>query len=1002
MQIPKNRLPFLVTLSAGLAALAIVVAPGLAPVHAQNRMTFSKASASSGHIALGLAVRKLSVSATFLQAPAHPDDETNALFTYFGYGQGFRVIDVQNNRGDGGQNEIGPELFRDIAVLRTSELLSAHRIDGAEQYFTRAIDYGYSFDPEEVITKWGRKDIVGDYVRLWRTLRPDVIITMNIQGRGGDRAHEATTVLVRESFRAAGDPSMYPEQLQEGLRPWQPKKLYFSGAPVVPADPAAAAGAAGAGAAGNGRGGRRGGAPNADAAKLTTVPTDGYDALLGRTYAEIASDAHSNHKCQGTGVGGGRGGPGGPGGAAAGGGRGGAGAGRGGRGDAAATPAAPATAGAAPDTNGRGGAPAGRGGGGFGGGRGYSLVDTTVAGQMGKQESGVFEGIDTSLTSIAQYAAPNAPRALTDGLATILADAKAAQKAFAEGNDAATAAPIEAGLTAIRGLRAQLGSMGLSDSARYEVDFRLKWKEREYEDAVLAAHDITFDALADDGLVTGGQPVQLSLTALNHGASEVSVTGVEIAGFDGAAACTPGAAKKDATYTCSSAAHVPKDAKLTTPYFNDNYWKHPENQAIQIFDPGVPFGVPFAPSPFRATFHIKAGSVEVTKELPVEYRYVKDIYFGDKRMELNVVPDFSVRVTPTLAVFPASAGTVKVADREIHVSVTNGTKGAAKATVALELPPGWKSTPANVPVSFAHEDESLSARFMVTPPAQVKTGDYALRAVVTSTVTGDARFVNGYQEIEYPHVQRRQVMKPSEIALKVIDVKTAPNLSVGYIEGVGDQVPQAIQQLGAKLAFIDQDELAWGDLSKHDIIVTGVRAYERRADLRAYNRRLLDFVERGGTVIVQYNKMEFNREDYGPYPAKVSGNRVTDETAPVKVLVPADPVFNFPNKIGPSTWANWVQERGLYFIGEKDSKYIDLVSMVDPFKDNPGDKLGSLVEVKYGKGRWLYLGLGLWRQLPAGTTGAYQLLANLISLPKAPAGSATPVHRAAAAPGGGR
>src|ERR1035441_10594720 len=300
------------TLLAGvsLASLGVfAVAPH--SIHAQNRMAFSTVSTSSGHVALGLALRKLSVSGTFLQAPAHPDDETNALFTLFGYGMGLRVIDVQNNRGDGGQNEIGPELFRDIAVLRTSELVSAHRIDGAEQYFTRAIDYGYSFDPEEVIGKWGRKDIVGDYVRLWRTLRPDIIVTMNIQGRGGDRAHEATTVLVRESFRAAGDPSMYPEQLQEGLRPWQPKKLYFSGALAVP-------GAA----PGGGRGGRGGGAAQGtDAAKLTPVTTDTYDPLLGRTYAEIAADAHSNHKCQGVGGGGGgafggRGGGGGRGGAA--------------------------------------------------------------------------------------------------------------------------------------------------------------------------------------------------------------------------------------------------------------------------------------------------------------------------------------------------------------------------------------------------------------------------------------------------------------------------------------------------------------------------------------------------------------------------------------------------------------------------------------------------------------------------------------------------------------
>jgi len=137
-------------------------------------------------------------------------------------------------------------------------------------------------------------------------------------------------------------------------------------------------------------------------------------------------------------------------------------------------------------------------------------------------------------------------------------------------------------------------------------------------------------------------------------------------------------------------------------------------------------------------------------------------------------------------------------------------------------------------------------------------------------------------------------------------------------------------------------------------------------------------------VLVQYNKTEFNQAQYGPYPAQVGNGRVTDENAPVRILVPAHPVFTFPNAIGPSTWEGWTQERGLYFIGQKDPKYIDLVSMTDSFPDNPGEKLGSLVEGRIGKGRWLYVGLGLWRQLPAGTAGAYQLLANLISLPKAP------------------
>uniref|UniRef100_Q026C8 LmbE family protein n=1 Tax=Solibacter usitatus (strain Ellin6076) TaxID=234267 RepID=Q026C8_SOLUE len=915
------------TLAAGTAALSIALSSG-GFIHAlaQSRVTLPLVAQNSGHVALGLALRKLTVSGTFLQAPAHPDDETNAMLALFGYGMGLRSVDLQNNRGDGGQNEIGPELFGDMGVLRTSELLAAHRIDGAEQYFTRAIDYGYSFDPQEVIGKWGRKEIVGDYVRLIRTLRPDVIVTMNIQGRGGDRAHEATTVLVREGFRAAGDASMYPEQLSEGLRPWQPRKLYFSAGFGGPGGP-------------GGRGGRGEAAqappaaPQAPAVKLTPVNTAAYDPLLGRTYAEIGNDARSNHKCQGMG--------------------------------------------GLPPLPGAGGGRGGRGGG------GYQLMESSLPGQVGKDEGSLFDGIDTSLSGLARYAGNNPPQALVSGLAGIAAEGKLAQAAFAAGDDAGSAAPAEAGLLAVRALRAQLPTLGLSNSALYEIDFRLKLKEGDYQDAVLAAHGVTFDALADDGLVVAGQPIKLTLLAVNRGASNVAVTGVTVAGFDGPGACEPEEVKKDGAYTCAADAQVPKDARLTTPYFHDNYWKHSENQAINAFEPGVPFGVPFAPSPFRATFHLKAGSVDVTSEVPVQFRYVKDVYYGDKRMELNVVPAFSVRVTPPLAVIPSSAA-MKPVEREIHVAVTNGTKGAAEATVTLALPAGWKAIPASVPISFAHEDESLSARFQVTAPAQVKTGEYTLRAVVTSPATGAEKFENGYQVIEYPHIQRRQVIKPAEATLKVVDVKVTSNLNVGYVVGVGDQVPEAIQQLGAKLAFIDPDEMAWGDLSKHDVIITGVRAYERRGDLRAYNRRLLDYAERGGTVIVQYNKMEFNQAEYGPFPAKVSGNRVSDELVPVKILAPTHALFNFPNKIGAKTWEGWVQERGLYFLGEKDKKYTDLISMVDSFKDNPGEKLGALVEGKVGKGRWIYLGLGLWRQLPAGTEGAYQLLSNLISLPKTP------------------
>ncbi|MFB3853589.1 MAG: PIG-L family deacetylase [Vicinamibacterales bacterium] len=907
----KRRIAFAGALIAGALAAQM---PAHLPVHAQNRMNFPLVAADKGHVALGLALRRLNVSGTFLQTAAHPDDEHNHLHAMFALGLGLRSITVQTTRGAGGQNEIGPELFQDLAVLRTSELLAAHRLDAAEQYFTRAIDFGYSFDPPEIYEKWGRREVIADFVRFIRMLRPDVVLTMSTQGRGGDRAHEATTMLTQEAFRAAADPSQFPEQIEEGLRPWQARKLYFTpnfgrgggpGAPV-PAVP--------------------------EGVKLATVETNIYDPLLARTYSEIGADARSNHKCQGmSGM---------------------------------------------PPLPGSGMGRSGR----------YQLVETTIASQKDKDETSLFEGVDTRLAAIAQFAGVNPPGALTTGLGEIVRQAEIAQKAFDSGNDAGTLAPLVAGLAALRALRARLGAMGLGEQARYEIDFRLAVKEQDWQDAVIAAHGLSFDAVSDDGLLVAGQQARLTLLAVNNGPMDVDLTALAVAGFEGAASCKPGVVRANDVYTCTVDMKVPQGARLTTPYWRDEYWNVPvPKAALDIPDPDVPFGLPFRPSPFRATFALRASGADVAKEVAVAYRYSKDLFHGDKRMEPNVVPAFSVETTPATAIIPAGEGGAKPVEREIRVSVTNGLKGPAEASVRLNVPAGWKVVPTSASITFGHEDESLTLRFNVTAPPRVELGEYVLEAVVTSPAVPGAEFSTGYHEIEYPHIQRRQVIKPARSDIKVMKVNPAPGVRVGYIVGAGDQVPAALEQLGATVGFIEPDELAWGDLTKYDVIFTGTRAYQRRADLRAYNRRLIEYAERGGTVVVQYNKMEFNQAQYGPYPAKVSSSRVTDENGPVKILVPDDPVFNFPNKIGDTTWKGWVQERGLYFLGEKDPRYVDLLSVEEPFPDNKGVKTGALVSARVGKGRWLYVGLGLWRQAPAQTEGAFQLLANLAALGKPPA-----------------
>jgi NPCBM-associated, NEW3 domain of alpha-galactosidase len=400
------------------------------------------------------------------------------------------------------------------------------------------------------------------------------------------------------------------------------------------------------------------------------------------------------------------------------------------------------------------------------------------------------------------------------------------------------------------------------------------------------------------------------------------------------------------------------------------------------------------------------GGEEIVDALPVEHRYEGDLFSGEKRTELLVVPALSVRMSPQVAIIPAasirsspsrsadmgrgnaiaarpatrgSGSAPPSADREVRVTVVNDAVGPADTTVRLEVPRGWTATPASQAIAFERADESRTVRFDVKPAPTAMNGEFHIRAIATSN---GQTFDRGFEVIEYPHIRRYHIYDSAAATLKVIDVRTPANLRIGYVMGVGDQVPPAIEQLGATVEMISPDDLAWGKLSRFDAIVTGVRAYERREDLRANNRRLLDYVSNGGTLIVQYNKFEFNDAQYGPYPAKVSSDRITNEHAMPHVKTPS-PLLTRPNEIGEAAWQNWVQERGLYFLAEdKDSHYHDVLEFDDNFTFNQGPKTGALVETTYGKGHWVYVGLGLWRQLPSGTDGAYQLLANLISLGK--------------------
>jgi len=842
-----------------------------------------------GDVSLALLLRKLGSTGTFMETDAHPDDEDNGLLAMLGLGRGMRTTLVTATRGDGGQNEIGPELFQSLGVLRTEELFAVHRFDGAEQYFTRAIDFGFSFSVEESIQKWGHDEIVGDYVRHIRTIRPDVVAGFLCGGEGGGQHHQASAQLTREAVRAAADPSKYPEQVKEGLRPWQVLRYFCtdqnSFAPQPP--------------------------PRTP--DLLTADVSGFDPVLGRSYAELGLEARSMHKCQGT----------------------------------SQLLLLPGQA-----QN-----------------RTYKL-ETSQRDPNNTAPKDMFDGIDVSLAGLARFAGPRPPAALVAQLAAIAQHVSAAQQALGTRGPGAAVAPLAAGLQAVRGVRTSLGTSGLDGDARYETDLRLAQKERQFEDALLVASATRLDALADDGVVTPGQKLNVSIYATAGAPGAAELQSVVLSGFDGQplAACA-GALVSGKAVTCKAAATIPADTHLATPY-----WTPRKDAARYDFEPDVPFGVPFRPSPFRATFQLTVGGVPVTVDRVVQYRY-SNVMAGEKRMELNVSPAFDVRVDPDIAVFPLGQDQRR---KNINVTVANNEKGPAAATITLEVPRGWTVQPASAPMTFAREDDEVTVKFTLEPPAGVRPGDFSVKAIATGPggVSSDV----GYQIIEYAHIHRRQVVQAAATRVKVMDVKIAPHLKVGYVMGVGDQVPDAIEQLGASVQRLDADMLASGDLSQFNVIVLGVRAYERRQDLRANNQRLLEYAANGGTVIVQYQRTEFNDAQYGPYPAKTTSARVTDENAPMELLVPGHPVFNTPNTIGADAWSNWVQERGTYFLGEKDPRYVDLLRSADPFPFNAGPKTGILVEANVGKGRWIYTGLGLWRQLPAGTDGAYRLMANLLSL----------------------
>jgi LmbE family N-acetylglucosaminyl deacetylase len=868
----------------GLVA-GLVVLASLAPAEAP----LQPLALDHGETGLALALRKVGVSARVLWVSAHPDDEDNALLVRLSRGLGVRTALFSETRGEGGQNAIGPELFEALGVLRTAELQAMHRYDGAEQYFGRAYEFGYSFSVEETFAKWGREATLGDLVRILRLFRPDVVITLPPEGTGGGQHHEAVGRLTVEAFRAAGDPGRFPDQLRQGLRPWQARKLYQ---------------------------GWVGGFQGESAA--VHVQTGVYDPALGMTWRQLGSRARAMHRCQGT----------------------------------AQLVADPGPS----DSR-------------------LRLLDSEP--KVAVAETDILDGVDTSLEGIARFA-PSA--GLEADLEALQAKASAARAAFDARNPAAAVPALAGDLAAVRSLLAVLDGRVADPGARAEVAERLREEESDVETALVRAEGLELDAFADDGLVVPGQEVGVRASVANGAGRPADVEALELAAPPGWTVRRGGGEAGDDPDRARFTVTVAADARPTQPYWR----KEKDHDRLALLVPADE-SLPWSPPPLVARARLRLAGVETTLRAPVAWRYEGPFVGGEKRHEVQVVPAVSVRVSPEITAVPLGSVRKPV---EVRVFARGLARGASGATLRLEAPPGWTVDPASAPVRFGHEGEEAAAAFRATPPPALRPGTLALRALAAR----DGReYRETVQAVEYEHIERKQLLRPAETRVLVLDVRTAPRASVGYVMGSGDAVAGAIRQLGVPLTLLSADDLRFGDLSRFTTIVTGIRAYETREDLRESQARLVKWIEAGGHLVVQYNRAAFNRvspddptppegtpSPYAPYPAYVTPERVTDEDAPVRILVPDHPLLTTPNRIGPADWEGWVQERGIQFLAARDPRYQELLAATDPFPYNPGEKRGLLVDATVGKGTWTYVGLVLFREVPAGVPGGWRILANLV------------------------
>jgi len=836
-----------------------------------------------------------------MHTTAHPDDEHGGMLALLSRRDGARVALLTLNRGESGDNAIGPQLFDGLGLIRTEELAVSNGYYGVDdQYFTTVLDYGFSKRLDEAFEKWGKENVLRDVVRIIRMNRPLVLIS-RFQGsqRDGHGNHQTAGLITREAFRAAGDPAMFPEQIAEGLRPWQARKVYI------------------------------GGVREGEKWHVRVDPGE-FSPWLGDSYANFASLGLSFQRSQTSG-----------------------------RMRAAAGPMYAY----------------------------YARVGSVI--EAPEQEQGFFDGIDTTLPGLFTMLGRPAPPGAVHALQAADAAVKKAMTVFSLTDPAASAPALAEGLAAVRSAIEK--SAGDADAV-----FLLRVKERQCQDAIGAALGVELSASAQPegtqeptGMfamfapapsmnnVVPGQAFEVKSTFVHRGGPVVELFEMGLQGARGLQAGPGRPARLPKAGSNQPVSVVaPVQVALDAAPSNRPYFTRASiaESRYTLLDP-TQFGRSAAAPTLEAWARYTVAGVPVETRAVVTRRQ-PNLPYGYDIHELAVVPALSLSVSPATAVIPVKAPRKQV---QLQVDLLHNVEGVTKGELSLTLPTGWTSSPAGHAFAFARGGERATFRFTVSVPA-LENKPYAIEAVASA---GGRQHREGYEIIEQRDLEQRFLYRPARTSVRGVDVDVVPGLKVGYVMGIGDQVPSGVAQLGYEVTMLGPAELASSDLSQFDAIMTGTRAYAVREDLRTYNRRLLEYVQGGGNLIVLYNTAELVPSQFAPFPGELTprAEEVSEEDSPVEILAPQLQALTWPNPITNSDFDGWVEQRGSKFWSKWDPAYTAVIATWDK---GQAPQQGGWLQAKYGKGTYTYFAYAFHRQLPYGVPGAYRLLANVLALGRTP------------------